>query len=237
MSEAVAVVTGATGGMGVEIVRDLARDHRVYALGRNAGVLAQLEGIDNVVAVETDIVSDLLGDNGAGIPQLPDLRRVDVLVHAAAIAHNRSVESATVRDWHDHLDLNVVVPAELTRQLLPALRAAQGQIVFINSGAGTGAHPGNTIYSASKHALRGLADALRREESVAGVRVSTVSPGPTDTPMLRGLVEDKGGEYRPEWYIEPVEVARAIRFVVDAGETTQITNVDVRPRVELADRN
>ncbi len=54
--------------------------------------------------------------------------------------------------------------------------------------------------------------------------------------MLRGLVEDKGGEYRPEWYIEPVEVARAIRFVVDAGETTQITNVDVRPRVELADR-
>lgn len=237
MSEAVAVVTGATGGMGVEIVRDLARDHRVYALGRNAEVLAQLEKVDNVVAVEADIVSDILGDNGHGIPQLHDLQRVDVLVHAAAIAHNRSVESATVRDWHDHLDLNVVVPAELTRQLLPAVREAQGQIVFINSGAGTGAHPGNTIYSASKHALKGLADALRREESTNGVRVSTVSPGPTDTPMLRGLVEDKGGAYRPEWYIEPVEVARAIRFVVDAGETTQITNVDVRPRVELADRN
>ena len=237
MSEAVAVVTGATGGMGVEIVRDLARDHRVYALGRNREVLTQLEGMDNVVAVETDIVTDILGGEGAGADTLRDLQRVDVLVHAAAIARNRTVESATVQDWHHHLDLNVVVPAELTRQLLPAVRAAGGQIVFINSGAGNGAHPGNTVYAVSKHALRGLADALRREESNNSVRVSTVSPGPTDTDMLRGLVEDKGGEYRPDWYIEPVEVARAIRFVVDAGETTQITNVDVRPRVELADRN
>ncbi len=236
MSEAVAVVTGATGGMGVEIVRDLARDHRVYALGRNAEVLAQLEKVDNVVAVEADIVSDVLGDNGHGIPQLHDLQRVDVLVHAAAIAHNRSVESATVRDWHDHLDLNVVVPAELTRQLLPAVREAQGQIVFINSGAGNGAHPGNTVYAVSKHALRGLADALRKEEAGSGVRVSTVSPGPTDTTMLRGLMEAQGKDYQPEFYIDPVEVAKAIRFVVDAGASTQITNVDVRPRVELGDR-
>lgn len=220
--------------MGIEIVKDLARDHQVYALGRNVDVLAELDEISNVITVETDIVGDVL--RGSGVDKLIDLDRVDVLVHAAAIAHNLSVETATVEEWHAHLDLNVVVPAELTRQLLGQLRVARGQIVFINSGAGNGAHPGNTVYAVSKHALRGLADALRKEEAHHGVRVSTVSPGPTDTDMLRGLMAAQGKDYQPDLYIEPVEVAQAIRFVVDAGETTQITNVDVRPRVELGDR-
>lgn len=234
MTEAVAVVTGATGGMGMEIVRDLANDHVVYALGRNEEALAQLAEIDNVVPVATDILADIL--DGTGVAQLADLDRVDVLVHAAAIARNLSVETATVAEWHAHLNLNVVVPAELTRQLLAPLRTAEGQIIFINSGAGTGAHPGNTVYAVSKHALRGLADALRKEEAGNGVRVSTVSPGPTDTTMLRGLMDSQGIAYQPELYIDPVEVASAIRFVVDAGKTTQITNVDVRPSIELGDR-
>lgn len=221
--------------MGVEIVKNLARDHEVYALGRNKEVLEELARLDNVVAVDTDIVADVL--DGGGIDKLKDVDRVDVLIHAAAIAHHHSVETARRDDWYKHLDLNVVVPAELTRQLLEPLRSAQGQVVFINSGAGQGAHPGNTVYAVSKHALRGLADALRKEESGYGVRVSTVSPGPTDTPMLRGLMEEKSATYRPEFYIDPVEVAGAIRFVVDAGPTTQITNVDVRPRVELSDRD
>ena len=66
--------------------------------------------------------------------------------------------------------------------------------------------------------------------------MSTVAPGPTDTPMLQGLQGQAGQEYRPEHYIEPVEVARAVRMVVDAGPSTQITEVAVRPRVELSDR-
>lgn len=234
MGKPVAVVTGATGGMGYEIVRDLARDHEVYALGRNEEALMELAEIDNVNTVATDLVADVLG--GAGVEKLSSLARVDVLVHAAAIARHASVESSTVDEWHQHLDLNVIAPSELTRQLLGALRAAEGQVIFINSGAGNGAHPNNTIYAVSKHALRGLADALRKEEANNGVRVSTVSPGPTDTAMLRGLMDSQGNDYTPEIYIDPREVAEAIRFVVSAGATTQITNVDVRPRVELGDR-
>lgn len=238
MTEKIAVVTGATGGMGRDIVADLTRDHHVYALGRNDRALAELGALEGVTPVNADLVADLLdaeGDSSAVI-RLVELTRVDVLVHAAAVSRRRTVEKASVADWREILDLNVVVPAELTRRLLPALRNAHGKVVFINSGAGIGTQPGNSVYSGSKHALRALATGLRKEEANNGVRVSTVSPGPTDTAMLRGTMAETGQEYVPEHYIEPVEVARAVRLVVDAGDSTQITDVDVRPRIELADR-
>lgn len=219
-----AVVTGATGGMGVEIIKDLARDHRVYALGRRAGELPEAE---NIVPVEIDLLSLL---DGAALPtELTELERVDVLVHAAARADKRSVESARPEDWRAQMDLNVHVPAELTRLLLPALRAAEGLAVFINSGAGIHSYGDNVIYAATKHALYALADGLRLAE--LGIRVSTVAPGPTDTPMLQGLQD-----YNPEHVIAPVEVAKAIRATVDAGPTTQLTEIRVRPRIELNQR-
>lgn len=219
-----AVVTGATGGMGVEIIKDLARDHRVYALGRRAGELPEAE---NIVPVEIDLLSLL---DGTALPtELASLERVDVLVHAAARADNHSVESASPEDWRAQMDLNVHVPAELTRQLLPALRAAEGLAVFINSGAGIHSYGDNVIYAATKHALYALADGLRLGE--LGIRVSTVAPGPTDTPMLQGLQD-----YNPEHVIAPVEVAKAIRATVDAGPTTQLTEIRVRPRIELNQR-
>lgn len=237
-TEAIAIVTGATGGMGREIVAELARTHHVYALGRNDDALAELGALSNVTPVSTDLVTDLLGGAEAPSPvaRLLDLTRIDVLVHAAAIATKFSVESARVHDWREAMDINVVAPAELTRRLLPALRAARGTVVFINSGAGRGSYGDNIVYAATKHALYALADGLRKAESRAGVRVSTVAPGPTDTPMLEKLQAQSGAGYVPEHYIEPVEVARAIRMVVDAGPSTQITDVSVRPRTEVGDR-
>ncbi|RSZ63154.1 SDR family oxidoreductase [Corynebacterium hylobatis] len=237
MTEAIAIVTGATGGMGREIVVDLARTHHVYALGRNDEALAELGALSNVTPVNSDLVADLLGEEApSSVDRLTELTRVDVVVHAAAVATKFSVESARPVDWRDALDLNVVVPAELTRRLLPAIREAQGTVVFINSGAGRGSYGDNIVYAATKHALYALADGLRKAESVGGVRVSTVAPGPTDTPMLEGLYAQDGKEYRAGYFIEPVEIARAIRTVVDAGPSTQITDVSVRPRIEVGDR-
>lgn len=219
-----AVVTGATGGMGAEIIKDLARDHRVYALGRSARELPEAE---NIVPVTIDLLA-LLDDTPLPT-ELASLERVDVLVHAAARAEKKSVDSARPSDWRAQMELNVHVPAELTRRLLPALRAAEGLVVFINSGAGTHSYGDNVIYAATKHALYALADGLRLGE--LGIRVSTVAPGPTDTPMLQGLQD-----YNPEHVIAPVEVAKAIRATVDAGPTTQLTEIRVRPRVELNQR-
>lgn len=229
----IAVVTGATGGMGREIAADLSKDHQVYALGRNQAGLEALSECPNITPVQADLVAELLADDAQPGAQLADvlgLDTVDVVVHAAAIAEKKSVDDATPADWRKHFDINVFVAAELTRQLLPALRKTEGDVIYINSGAGHGGHPNNVVYAATKHALYAVADCLRKDER--DIRVTTVAPGPTDTAMLEGLM----GDYNAEHMIAPAEVARAVRSCVEAGPTTQFTELRVRPRIELADR-
>lgn len=232
-SRPVAIVTGATSGIGLAIARDLATDHQVYAIGRSAEALAELQQIQHIESVELDLL-----DNQALKNFIDRLSAVAVLVHSAAISERLSVEQATPELWQKQFAINLFSPAELTRLALPLLRKEQGQVVFINSGSGTLALAGHAVYSASKFALNALAHALRTEESENGVRVATVSPGPTDTPMNRKSRE-RAGDFAaidPLAYSTPQSVAAAVRLVVDASEDTQIADVVVRPRRDSAKR-
>lgn len=224
----VAIVTGATGGIGATIVADLAQTHQVVAVGRSVEALASLAaetGCDTHLLELTDFAA--FGALSSSVP------RLDVLVHAAAIAPRFSVQAASVDDWESALRSNVIAPAELTRLLLPQLRVASGTVVFIGSGAGTRAIPGSAVYTASKHALKAVADVLRIDEAEHGLRVATVAPGQTDTPMLRSGNARAGEAYEPEKYIKPTSVARAVRFVVDAPADVHIADISARPRREI----
>lgn len=223
----VALVTGATGGIGGEIARRLATDHRVLAVGRNAGTLSRISQVPGIEGVSLDLLD--LPSMEAYISTLP---RLDVIVHSAAVSDRFRVEEADAAEWRRQLDINVVVPAEVTRYALPQLRAAQGKVVFINSGAGLRSYPSHTLYSATKFALKALADGLRGEERENGVSIATVHPGPTDTPMLAGDLRKADREYESEKYIRPESVAATVRLIVDATPDAQVTDIVIRPRVE-----
>ena len=229
VSRPVALVTGATGGMGRCIAADLARTHDVVALGRNVAVLAQLSRIDGVAVHAVDITD---AASVASVVELLD--RLDVLLHVAAVSVPHTVADATPAQWREHFETNVFAPAELTRLALPLLRESEGTVIFIGSGASTTPAPGSAVYTASKHALQGMADTLRIDEANTGVRVSTIAPGPTDSGMLRTMQARAGDGYIAEHYIRPATIAAAVRYVVDAPPDAQLTNVAVRPRVELA---
>lgn len=227
----VAVVTGGSSGIGARIVRDLARDHNVVAVGRDAERLAAVAA---EVEKEAEAAHASGEPHGCVLPHVVDLMdleglenafrkvpRVDVLVHCAAIAERFTVETAKPRDWQRHFATNAIAPAEITRVLLHRLRDAAGTVVFIGSGASRVATPGHTVYAASKHALQVVADGLRQQVTAEGVRVSTVAPGPTNTPM-----SPDADRFR----LEPETVARSVRHVVDAPADAQITEVWVRPR-------
>ena len=224
----VVIVTGGTSGIGLAIVEDLARDHRVLALGRNPQSLQRLDGVAHVTPVAIDLL-----DHSALARLVDSLPRIDAVVHSAAISEWFSAAQARAEDWRRHFELNLFAPAELSRLALPKLRESRGQLVFINSGAGVRSVPGHTVYSATKFALRALADGLRADEAEHFVRVATVAPGPTDTPMNRKSREarDEPVEIDRYRYSDPRSVAAGVRLVLDASDESQVTEVVVRPRL------
>lgn len=226
-STPVALVTGATGGMGGEIVRDLARTHRVIAVGRNDERLAALAAETGAETWQFDVTDEAAFERG-----IAGLDRLDVLVNAAAIGRGYSVADATAEIWQDHLAVNVTAPALITRLALPLLRAAQGTVIFIGSGASTRPVPGSVVYTATKHALKAVADVLRIDEEPHRIRVATIAPGQTDTEMLRGMLPPE--KYDAQRYIRPESIAETVRFVVDAPADVHLTDLVVRPRQEIA---
>jgi len=221
------VVTGAGSGIGLALAHRLAeRGDELVLLARTQARAAELAGVFPRAQL---LVADL-ADPGTlnGLGREVD-GAVDTVVHVAGVVELGSVAELSVDDWATQLRVNLVAPAALSRVALPALRAARGTVVFVNSGAGLAAHPQWSAYAASKHGLRALADSLRGEEAAAGVRVTTVYPGRTATPMQEKVHEQEGRSYDAAAWIRPETVADAILHVLDLPGDATIPDLTVRP--------
>jgi NADP-dependent 3-hydroxy acid dehydrogenase YdfG len=221
-------VTGATSGIGTAIVRELATTHRIVALGRDE---ARLAGVEAETRLAVDLRDSAAFAPGGAVAELvASLPRLDALVHSAAVGTPGAFDEADADEWHRQFDTNVIAPALLTRLALPLLRASQGTVVFLGSGVSVRPAQQMSVYTATKHALKGLADSLRLEESGAGVRVTTIMPGQVDTPMQVELQAGLGNPYAPERYLRPESVAGAVRYAVAAPADALVTDLSIRPR-------
>lgn len=224
------VVTGAGGGIGSAVVRRFAgRGDDVLGLGRDETALKEAGARPVVVDL-----ADPASVAAALAPVLPE--RVDVLVHCAGTIELAAVGQAGPEVWTRHLTVNLVAAAEVTRCVLPALRAAAGHVVFVNFHSGHGVTPGWGPYAASKFGLRALADALREEEERSGVGVTSVYPACTATQMQRGIREGHGRRYRPEVYVQPETVAGLVFQAATAPRDGRVTDLTVQlasPRAAL----
>ncbi len=221
------LVTGAGSGIGAALAdRLLERGDELVLLARSR---ERAHDLRSELPGTTVLVADLAdpAELEALTGELPD--RLDSVVHAAGVAELGPVADLPTATWQEQLTVNVIAPAALTRIALPALRSAKGTVVFVNSGAGLSASPHWSAYAASKHALKALADSLRAEEQEAGVRVTTLYPGRTATPMQQRVHEHEGRDYDPEQWIDPATVADAILHVLDLGPDATISDLTLRP--------
>jgi short-subunit dehydrogenase len=221
------VVTGAGSGIGrvlAERLRD--RGDRLVLLLRDAQRINDLRSdFPEAVMVEADLArpASLTGLAHA----LPST--VDSLIQVAGLVELGPVSGLDAGAWQRQLDVNLASPALLTRELLPALRAGGGTVVFVNSTAALTPGPHWSAYAAAKAGLRALADSLRAEEASHGVRVSTVFPGRTATPMQEEVHRQEGRVYDAERFIAASTVADAIVHVLDLPRDATIPELTLRP--------
>jgi NADP-dependent 3-hydroxy acid dehydrogenase YdfG len=225
-----ALVTGAGSGIGKAIAVALASEGaRLALVGRTA---AKLELTAQELAEEAQSIqvfpADLTLD--ATVQQLGQhVGEVDILVMAGGEYTRGPIAEAPVSELDALYFANVRANYLLTQTLLPALKRRQGQIVFINSSTGLEARAEVGQFSATNHALRALADALRAEVNPAGVRVVSVYPGRTATPRQMAIYASLQQEYHPELLLQPEDVAAVVLAAVTLARTAEITDVTLRP--------
>ncbi|MFF5254193.1 SDR family oxidoreductase [Streptomyces leeuwenhoekii] len=223
------VITGAGSGIGAAVARRLhARGDDLVLHARDAArakeLAAEFPGARTLVGdlADPDKLSWALSHQ-----TLPD--RVDSLLHIAGVVDLGPVGELTPKSWHRQLNVNLIAPAELTRLFLPQLRVTQGHVVFVNSGSGLNAHAEWAAYAASKHGLKALADALRQEEHANGIRVTSVYPGRTASPMQAKVHQQEGKEYDPARWIDPESVATTVLMALDLPRDAEVNDLTVRP--------
>lgn len=231
-SEQTIFVTGASGGVGGAIARRLGEEGATVCIsGRNWARLQEVvaalpEGRGR--AYPADLTSGReLEELGKKI--LKENRRVDAVIHCAAIIAMDPIATASAEDFDRQFKTNVRAPFRLTQLFLPTLTAARGQIIFINSSAGRNAHAGVSQYAATKHALRALANSLREECNAAGIRVCSVFLGATATSMQEEVRAQQKRPYKPELLIQPADVAGLVSSLLALPRTAEITDVTMRP--------
>jgi len=199
--------------------------------GIGADLAARLESRgDRVVRLTRDVV-DL--EDAAAVQAWArswDGGPLDSLCHVAGTVELSAVADLGLEEWERQLAVNLTAPALLTAGLLPALRAARGSVVFVNSSAGLTANATWSAYAASKFGLRALADSLRAEEAEHGVRVSTVFPSRTATPMQEKVHEQEGRSYDSTRWLRPGTVTDAILHVLDLPADATVPELVIRPR-------
>lgn len=203
----------------------LADTHDLLLGGRDQESLQALaDELPNAKPWPVDIT-----DEEAVTEAVAGIDRLDVLVHSAGLVELGKVGDSPADSWRRTFEVNLFAVTELTRRLLPALRAASGHVVLVNSGSGLNAKPNWGAYAASKFALRAFADVLRAEEAANGVRVTSVFPGRTATDMQRSVREQEGGEYEPDRYLRPESVAEPIVSAIRASRDAHLTEIVIRP--------
>lgn len=222
MSRPIALITGASAGIGKAIAAELSSTHHVLVGGRDQSRVAEV--VASLESAEPLIVD--LTDASATAAAVANIQRLDVLVHSAGVVTYGPLEATTAAQWEQVLGLNVIAPAMLTGKLLPALRAASGTVVFINSGAGLRANPGWSVYAASKFALTAIADSLRAEES-GRVAVISVHPGRVATDMQVELNQLEGRPYDPTQYLEPSQVARTVALALNLAPNASLDTIRI----------
>lgn len=225
----VAVVTGATKGIGRAVAGALAREGAgVVICGREeastqaavreiaAGTGGQLRGRACDVRDRGQVAALFaLADEEFG--------GVDVVINNAGVGRFASTETLPVEDWHFMLETNLTGVFHCCQEALPRMkRRGGGYLIQVGSLAGKNPFVGGSAYNASKFGLNGFAEAMMLDHRYDGIRVTNVCPGSVSTDFSPGMP-------KADWKIQPEDIADIVLSLLRLPDRTLVSYLEVRP--------
>jgi len=225
-----AIVTGGRGGIGRAIVqRFRAEGATVYAADRQAGgsLGDDSEADDRYLPV--DVTSE--DDIAAAMQRISDeTGRLDVVVNAAGVEIEKTIEDTSLDEWNRIFAVNVTGTFLVSKHALPLLREAardHGDASIINFGSYDGfiADPGLAAYCATKGAVHALTRAMACDHGPEGIRVNAICPGYIDTPMLQSFFEGEGSGGGGQDIAGLQQAVRDVHPIRRYGTPTDVANL------------
>jgi NADP-dependent 3-hydroxy acid dehydrogenase YdfG len=234
LKDQVAVVTGASSGIGKAIALSLAgQGAEVCLVARRRELLDDAaEQVHALGSRGRACPADLTNDDevrGLGERFQKEFGHVNILVLCGGAIFYGPLEKASLAEFDLLYRSNVRGHYAMIQTMLPLLRKSAGQIVFINSSAGLRSPATSGQFSATQHAFRSIADSLRDEVNPLGIRVLSVFPGRTATPRIAKLFEKEGRAYQPDLLMQPEDVAEMVTHSLRLPRTAEVTDISIRP--------
>ncbi|MCH8276315.1 MAG: SDR family oxidoreductase [Bacteroidetes bacterium] len=228
----VAVVTGATSGLGLEFSKRLVdRGSVVYGLARRADKLAGIESElgDRFHGLQCDVSDD--AQVGRAIDTaLEGSDRIDILVNNAGLGRFGPVEELTLEDWDVQMNVNLRGVFLCTKAVIPVMKAQNaksgfgGHIVNISSVAGLVGNPLLSAYNATKFGLKGFSEALMKEVREDGIKVTCFYPGSIQTEFF-----DTAGVPISAQPLSATDIGPTLVHVLETPDNYLISEVVMRP--------
>ncbi|HEY4303964.1 MAG TPA: SDR family oxidoreductase [Gemmatimonadaceae bacterium] len=221
MSKPIAVITGASKGIGRATALRLAPTHDIVGVARSEAELDSLADEIGAIGGSCHTIALDITDGDAVAAALGDID-AQVLVNNAGIGIMKPFLEMTRDEWRSMVDLNFNALYDVTRAVLPAMvRRKSGHVVVIGSISGRSAFVGATCYAATKAAVTAFTESLMLELRDHGVKVSVVAPGGVDTSF-----SSSGGDQ--SWKLRAEDVAEAVADVIDTPPHVLVHRVEVR---------
>jgi NAD(P)-dependent dehydrogenase (short-subunit alcohol dehydrogenase family) len=225
----IAIITGASRGIGLAVARELARrGHRLALVARQARPLEEAAHSLASQAPEARAFACDVGDPAAVERVFPEILawggRVDVLVNNAGLGVFAPVQKLSVADWDLQLNTNLRGAFLCSRAVAPRMiEQRSGHIINISSLAGKNAFAGGAAYCASKWGLQGLSYCMAEDLRAHNIRVSVICPGSVETEFSPHAGKD------PQKLLQPDDVARVVGWLLEQAPQSFVSEVSLRP--------
>lgn len=201
-----AIVTGASGGIGEAVVRELEQhNYIVHPVNRS--------------------ICDV-GDKGAIDRFVSKISRVDLLVNCAGLSHLGEIESINEEDLQTRYEVNVLGTLRFCKAVLPLMKKQQGgYIINIGSLRGIECCPGKAVYSMSKFAVRAFSNTLGLEVRKYGIKVTCINPGFVYTDLIKFRIKEEG--LKPTDIVQPSDIAKTILYLTELSKGAYISELNI----------